>query len=614
MLVFQLTPALAKIASWLTKLGVATIYFNPAGSTRHPETMARLSRMGVQQIDYTSFAGFDAYARHKILARWSAAAVDSLFPAQVADSASEMLPKVQDRVRKFRALVNEAVMQSLGNYATVGAVAEYLRAKDTRCLIWPIGGVLSSILFARFSQLPTVLPAVIVSGWVAFLKACGVLLRSLGWRMNNAAPISPKVPGSESSHCPYDAAVLLFPHQGLNYGDLYAKDQYYAADPASPFAQNRICHIEIAGIIPDQLHAQVMAGYRSAGVAPDILWMPHETSKRRWLSAIRSGKRLGLGLLASIVLEIVRSRVVRGMAALERFPNAKLALLGYEFLFPAWLAYALQARGIRVAATQERLMQAFVPGCTLILDEYFVHGNAAGDLLARNQFACIGKVHSVGDVRAAELFNVRERVDEFRSEYRHITLVLDWHSEPDRVQDAQHVTNNWANNRLFYEDIIALARQFPSHYFLLRGKNADWFANPAFADIRQQVEMLPNISVSMRYDKPLISYDLAASSDSVIARYTSLGDQCLAVGKPLIYYDCAVNGGPLVRSLLDFDGHPVLISDRAILAERYSRLVSEGSLLPKEQQSAFLRRYFSAPLQPGAPKAAVAARLEMLLQ
>ena len=613
-LVLSITPVLARLALLLAKFGIRTIYFDPVGALRNPETMKRMAAAGVTQIDYAALTGFDAYARHKVLARWSAAAVETLFPAEVAASAAEVLPAVRNRPAKLQALVNDVVAQALRPYSTLGAVAEYLRGKGIRCVIWPLPSLWSAILFTRFAKLPTLVPAMLVATISSVQDLAAKLLRRL-FSANTAAQVVGSAMAKAQTKPPVDAQVLMFPHQGLKYGNLFTKDQYYAVNSQGPLAKERICHVEIAGVTPDGLRESVLASYREAGLTPHILDMPPlSDGSGRWLKAIMSGWRRGTGLLASILLETVRGRVARGVAALGAFPNARLALLGYEFLFPPWLAYALQAKGVCVAATQERLMQCYLPGLTLVLDEYFVHGEAAAEKLAGSPFVCIDHVHPVGDVRAFELLR-NSQCESFAPQgFKHVTLVLDWHSERDAVESAQHPTNCWANNKLFYRDMIALARQFHQSFFIVRGKNDDWLTIPEFEDVRRDMEQLPNISVSRDYSRPLVSYELAAMSDSVIARYTSLGDQCIAVGKPVIYHDGAANSGLLVKSVFDFGGRSIMVTNGVALNKLYGRLMEQGNLMPEDERVALARRYFNAPLPPGGAKAAVAARLEALVQ
>jgi hypothetical protein len=148
------------------------------------------------------------------------------------------------------------------------------------------------------------------------------------------------------------------------------------------------------------------------------------------------------------------------------------------------------------------------------------------------------------------------------------------------------------NNKLFYRDIIALARRFPRNCFVICGKDAEWLKLETFSDIRDDIAATSNIAINSDYSEPLIAYSLAAGADSVVARYTSLRDQCLAINKPVIYHDGSVNNGPLVRSVLDFSPYPVMVTTFDSLVTQYSRIVNTGGYMPPEESNGLADFFF----------------------
>ena len=76
----RLTPLLALVARLLAWFGVSVIYIDPVGSVRRLEAMAQLAKVGIHQVDYTNLVGYDAFAHVKLLARYSRATMDALFP------------------------------------------------------------------------------------------------------------------------------------------------------------------------------------------------------------------------------------------------------------------------------------------------------------------------------------------------------------------------------------------------------------------------------------------------------------------------------------------------------------------------------------------------------
>ena len=75
---------------------------------------------------------------------------------------------------------------------------------------------------------------------------------------------------------------------------------------------------------------------------------------------------------------------------------------------------------------------------------------------------------------------------------------------------------------------------------------------------KQRFELLDNVFIDDRYDVFDRSYLLAAMADVVVARYTSLCDQCLAAGIPVLIHEPLPNGGRLISAWHDYKPFPVL--------------------------------------------------------
>lgn len=574
------------LARFLVALRVEVVYISLVDRLNTAARRAELSAVGIRQVNYPSLAGYDAYSHEKILARISAEAFSAVFPPELLGRIVELFPPVVDRPNKVRALLYDMITTVFRPHAPAYALAQYYREHGCQSALWSPGNLLAALL-KRYSRLPSVLnaPGVCVS----------ILVSLLHQRLSPPASSSaPSVKGADAEVAPLDAAVLFFPHKGPMYGRLFAKDHYYSADSCSSLSKSRVCHVEVASTLGSFETPYVLERYRGHGVVPYLLQIPPlSRSPRKWLAGFKRGARIGLGPISAFLVELGLLRIAQGIAALAPFKNARLALLGYEYLFPVWLAYALQVRNVRVVATQERFMHSMFPNWTLILDDYFVYGEASRCALRKNPFAVIAKIHVVGDLRAAWLLRRPSPDAKFLAGYEHVTLVLDWHSAPDPDEDARTTTACYENNKLFYRDIIALAHLFPRSGFVIRGKDAEWLKLETFSEIRNGMEATPNIVINSDYSEPLIAYNLAAAADSIVARYTSLGDQCLAINKPVIYHEGSANNGPLVRSILDFSPYPIMVTTFDSLLAQYSRIVSEGHYLSPEDTESLADFFFS---------------------
>lgn len=595
------------LARFLVTLRIEVVYISLADRLNTVARRAELAAVGIRQVNYPALSGYDAYSHEKILARISADAFNEVFPPELLDRVVELFPPVADRPKKVRALLYDMVTTAFRPHASAYALAQYYREHGCQSALWSPGNLLATLL-KRYSRLPSVLNA---PGVLA-----GMLASLLRQRFLRPAPSSaPSVKQADAGEVPSDAAVLFFPHKGPMYGRLFAKDHYYSADSRSSLSKSRICHVEVASTLGPFETPDVLERYRGHGIVPYLLQVsPLSRSPLRWLSGFKRSARMGLGPIGAYLVELGLLRIEQGIAAVASFKNARLALLGYEYLFPVWLAYALQVRNVRVVATQERFIHSMLPNWTLILDDYFVYGEASRSALRKNNFAVIAKIHVVGDLRAGWLLRRPAPDAEFPAGYEHTTLVLDWHSAPDSYEDARTTTACYANNKLFYRDIIALAHLFPRNCFVIRGKDAEWLKLMTFSQIRDGISATPNIIINSDYSEPLIAYSLAAAADSIVARYTSLGDQCLGIHKPVIYHEGSANNGPLVRSILDFAPYPVMVTTFESLLAQYSRIVSEGRYLSSEDTESLADFFFSGKDAVAQAQTKILATLEKYLE
>jgi hypothetical protein len=137
-------------------------------------------------------------------------------------------------------------------------------------------------------------------------------------------------------------------------------------------------------------------------------------------------------------------------------------------------------------------------------------------------------------------------ISEVRKKYDFVVLALDYHSETNWFSGKNAIANNWRNNMLFCEHVLELCRAFPNAYFLLKGKNSNFLQINFFQDMVAKMRAQHNLLLLQDQEvwTPFVS---VASADIAVARHTSLADEMLALGKPVIFDD--------------FDGFPSKIFD-----------------------------------------------------
>ena len=602
LLLDRLTPLLVVPMLFLARAGFSVYYARPSRLLWRETFVARLDRLGVRMFDFQKVPDLAPYRllflKDALCRRMAGAlfAKEGLFAAL-----AKMFPGI-DRVEdKLRVAVYDVLLGLTDGVSHLLFLAELLgERRNVRVLDIPVAalGTLRG-QEARIRPLCPPLPAAFLLGTAMAGKGAAkaarlglTAVKGLLSRRGAPSPAAKPVPAL----APEGYAVAYFPHQTILYGNLFKKDQYYDPDPASPFHPSRILHVEV-GNLAEPLRSRAVAHYQEHGI-PTLFWSIPKTGAPRALGRfalfclknpcflLAGGPhrclRFGLSALLYLLFDAYGALV-------DAMPGLEVALVGYDYLFPVPLSLALQSRGIKVVATQERFIQAYYPDWRLVLDKYLVSGEETVERLRRYAHCQIDEITPIGLVRAEKIGTPRPAENGGRTM---TVLVLDFHSLDDPVANRMMSTNHWAANRLFYRDILALAQSRPDVRFVIRGKDAQWRSLPFFRDVVAAMKRTPNVVVNTDYDRPDVSYALAGTADVVIAKHTSLGDECLARGIPVIFHDYGTNTQRLVASLFDYGSWPVFAQSFEELAAGLDACLSGEGLMPAEDFVRLRKRFY----------------------
>jgi hypothetical protein len=335
--------------------------------------------------------------------------------------------------------------------------------------------------------------------------------------------------------------IIYFPHQGIYYGNLFKKDHFYSSKTESPFYPSKILHFSLS---EDQKLIKSSLEYYKENDIPYADWadVPGITKKQlilmsyffitKYLMTFR--RELDLYLIIIFLLNYIR--IKDNLYRLEQFSMLKIVLVGYDILFPTQLALACRIKKIKTVAVQERMLPLwfFSP---FMMDHYFVYGHASKEILDERFKSLIKNIYEIGPIRLGKHYECSEKKYKKQlPDYKFRVLVLDSHSEYDFYQNGRCFGNNRRNNIKFYQDILNLCASFPQAHFMIKGKNHDFINIPYFSDVVNQIEESPNCMLVKDYEK-WTPYTSVAVSDIAIALHTSLGDEMLALGKPVIFYE-----------------------------------------------------------------------------
>ena len=167
---------------------------------------------------------------------------------------------------------------------------------------------------------------------------------------------------------------------------------------------------------------------------------------------------------------------------------------------------------------------------------------------------------------------------------RFIIIAFDYHSNDDFNISRLHPLLNWRANASFYKDLCKLAERFTEVDIIIRGKDIAWTKIPYFEEVLTKVNRIPNIWINDDYSEISKQYKLAAISDLVIAKHTSIGDELLAVGKKVIYHDYIPNSSSYsVSSNFNYNGYNIYAHSYDHLELMVKIVVNGGELLTDEE-------------------------------
>ena len=336
--------------------------------------------------------------------------------------------------------------------------------------------------------------------------------------------------------------VLFFPHQSIFYGDLFLKDHFYSKVKGSIFHPSNILHVEFGNIDLDEEKSKYYHDNEITTVLfpkPNISqyyknfrYVINTIGFANSLSLLRKNALLFIVLLLNTVIFLTKRKAVN-----STFPNAKIVLVGYEILFPQIVSLVFESLSVKTVATQERFTaSAIFENFPFIIDTYFASSDFGCKKIEQSANKFVNQCIPIGQVRTdlIEKFKKSELVLD------NLIVVFDYHSDKNRYENKK-VAINWSANKAFYEDICKLAKKFSDIDIVIRGKNTAWTKISFFKDTLDKIKSIPNLSISTDYSSPNIQYRLASKAKLIIAKHTSIGDELIASGKPVIFHDFSPN-------------------------------------------------------------------------
>lgn len=407
--------------------------------------------------------------------------------------------------------------------------------------------------------------------------------------------------------------VALVTHKGLNYGNLYQKNLFYSDQEDSDLHPQQLLHLDYNGW---------------PSPSEKLTWYSIGNHRQSWIPNIRYAiQALSKGILQVRHLRhiislfiIVRFYIIYQSfsSKLESFPDLKVAIIDFDILCPKELLLAFESRNIRTVATQERFVLAFNTqfGST-ILSHYLCSSPYTINVMRSSPLYAVDHFYPVGQYRSDNLLVARmspppEVITAARIRGLQIITALGFNPVMDWQRSQVDPLSNWSAHRHFLEDMVRLSKDIPGIFIILRYKDMDWITLPAFADIVRDINFSDNLTFSLDYDRYLFSYDLCAHSDLVIAKHTSLADECLSVGIPVLFHEYTHNTERLIADAYDYSPTEIMCFRYEELLER-TKIILGGSPIAMTGEYEFLKQEIYGGLGDGRVRERIHAHIEEML-
>jgi|TARA_Y100000294_G_scaffold57675_1_gene54546 hypothetical protein len=379
-------------------------------------------------------------------------------------------------------------------------------------------------------------------------------------------------------------AVAFIPHKGLAYGTkdniLYEKSLYYSDNKDSYFNKYNILHLDYSNFpSPDKNIYWICLNKMKTSNAKFFFQTLFASIKTFYL--IRGWQTF----LVWLLFIHQYNKYVKYCESISKFKNLKIVLLDYDILCPKTLILALEKNNIKTIATQERFIHTFYSSyATVIVDTYFTNSEYTANLIKKSKYYDVKNLIPVGKYRADYLSLFRKKIvpkeiSEARQNGKKILVFLGYHSPKYWYDSYVSLFTNWSSQISLLEDVVRFSKCLENTFIIVRYKNLDWplKTENCFKDILNKINNCKNIIISENYKESLYSYKLCANADLVIAKHTSIADECLSNEIPVLFYDYAHNTRRVTSDVFNYLSSGLMCCDFEELLEKSKSLLFNSS-------------------------------------
>ena len=334
--------------------------------------------------------------------------------------------------------------------------------------------------------------------------------------------------------------VIYFPHKGIYYSDHFIKDQFYIEND-SRFDPRKILHVSInesLSLLRKSIEYYNKKRIPYLEVTSIPISSPKKIFRQHSLTALTHILSFRRKPLQKLYLFSILNSVTRCIGRLSQLSSAKIALIGYDCLFPGEYTLALHQLGITSVACQDRFMFPFYSLLPIRADHYFNFKKAEkGSYPIDPRFLNYEHGYHMGpwkiDHYAKAMVNDKHRE-------RIAVGVLLIHTELSETKTNPNVLCH-DGLAMFLVDVLKIAQHNKNIDFIIRSKNSTFMHIQKLRTYIEALTLLTNVKIITDYEN-CDSYQFGALCDATMGTHTTLMDELLYFNKPALIYDLGIYG------------------------------------------------------------------------
>jgi len=393
--------------------------------------------------------------------------------------------------------------------------------------------------------------------------------------------------------------VAFVPHKGLVYGSnkskLYEKSLYYSDNKDSCFNKYNILHLDYSNFLsPDKNIYWICLNKMKTSNIKFILQILFASIKTLYL--IRGWQTF----LVWLLLIQQYYKYVKYCEAISKFKNLKIVLLDYDILCPKTLILALEKNNIKTVATQERFIHTFYSSyATVIVDLYYTASEHTAELIKKSKYYDVKEVIPVGQYKSDYLpfykkENIPKEISNAKKTGKKILVFLGYHSPKYWYDSYVSPLTCWSSQISFLEDVIKFSKSLENTFIIVRYKGLDWplKTDDYFKNILEKIDNCKNIIISENFEEPHYSYKLCANADLVVAKHSSIADECLSNEIPVLFYDYNHNMVEIKSRSFNYSSSRLMCNNFEDVLEKSKSLLFNSSSKLKEEISRLNKKFY----------------------